>query len=155
MNYLENGLVLALLSVICFFDVRKLRIPDIPVLGLLAVRAVFVIIIKPPWPEVLLQLITAAAILVSLLLLALICDRLLGKKTLGGGDIKLLTALALFSRRWQMLYVLAGFCVAALITIIIIRIVRKKWGPVPMAPAISLAAVAVFVLSDLNCLLVN
>ena len=106
---------------------------------------------KPPWQEVLLQLITAAVILVSLLLVAIICDRLLGKKTLGGGDIKLLTALALFSRGWQMLYVLAGFCVTALITIITLRIVRKKWGPVPMAPAISLAAVAVFILFDLKC----
>lgn len=83
-------------------------------------------------------ILPAAGVFIGLLLLILVMDKVFKKETMGGGDIKLLTLLALFFPfpQWLLLVFiacLAGIALAAALG-------TKKGIAFPFGPAISLAA---------------
>ena len=80
----------------------------------------------------------AAAILAALLALVLVMDRLLGKESMGGGDIKLLSLLGLFFTVPEWLLLLFVSCIFGLV--LALTLGAKKGIAFPFGPAISAAA---------------
>lgn len=80
----------------------------------------------------------AAAILAALLALVLVMDRLLGKESMGGGDIKLLALLGLFFTVPEWLLLLFVSCIFGLL--LALTLGAKKGIAFPFGPAISAAA---------------
>ncbi len=84
-------------------------------------------------------LIGAAALFVPVLLLALAADKLLGRESMGGGDLKLFALLGLYFGWKQGLLLVILSCLAGLAS----AFVQGKAGPgksFPFAPAMGLAA---------------
>ena len=84
------------------------------------------------------QVLPAAAILVGLLALVLVMDKVLGKESMGGGDIKLLSLLALFFSLPEWLLLLLVSCILGLL--LAATLGAKKGIAFPFGPAISAAA---------------
>ena len=90
----------------------------------------------PAWGQNLLAgLIGGLAIGGGMLLLSLLFDHLLGKESMGGGDIKLFFMTSLYLGLLQGLFSLILSCIVGLVIAAVMR--RKR---VPFGPAISLAA---------------
>ncbi len=79
----------------------------------------------------------AAVIFLGLLALTAILSRILGRNPMGGGDIKLLTALALHFGALQMLLLLFLACVTGLL---FAAIFRPAGDEIPFGPFLALAA---------------
>jgi leader peptidase (prepilin peptidase)/N-methyltransferase len=80
-------------------------------------------------------LIGGAVIGIGILVLSLIFDRVTGKESLGGGDIKLLFVTGLYFGPWTGLFHLILSCFAGLVCVALMK--QKK---IPFGPAISAAA---------------
>lgn len=74
----------------------------------------------------------------GLLLFSLMMDKLLGKDTLGGGDIKLIALLGLYFSIPECLFLLIAACLLGIGGAMILKI--KPGTPFPFGPYISLAA---------------
>ena len=77
------------------------------------------------------------AISVPLLLLVLLADKLLGRETMGGGDIKLVAVLGLHFGPLQTLFLLILSCVLGLALGAAMK--KAKDAPFPFGPALALA----------------
>ena len=84
------------------------------------------------------QVLPAAGILIGLLALVLVMDKVLGKESMGGGDIKLLSLLALFFSFPEWLLLLLVSCILGLV--LAATLGAKKGIAFPFGPAISAAA---------------
>lgn len=74
----------------------------------------------------------------SLLLFSLMMDKLLGRNTLGGGDIKLIALLGLYFSIPECLFLLIAACLLGIGGAMILKI--KPGTPFPFGPYLSLAA---------------
>jgi len=83
-------------------------------------------------------LLGVALIAVPLLLLVLLADWLLGRETMGGGDIKLVAALGLHFGALQTLFLLIAACLVGLLGVACLR--RPGGAPIPFGPALTAAA---------------
>lgn len=110
---------------------RFLVIPGLVRLGQLIYQFGFS---APFWKQVL----PAAGILLGLLGLVLIMDKVLGKESMGGGDIKLLALLGLFFTFPEWLLLLFVSCIFGLL--LALTLGAKKSIAFPFGPAISAAA---------------
>lgn len=79
-------------------------------------------------------LISAFGIAIFMLVLSIIFDKVSGKESLGGGDIKLLFMTGLYMRPWVSLFNLILSCIVGLIFVFILK--KEK---IPFGPSISLA----------------
>jgi leader peptidase (prepilin peptidase)/N-methyltransferase len=110
-------LILAVILLISgLIDWQAKLLPDGLLLGAVVNRVIFLFLLAQPLKETLLHM-AAGAISVSLplLLLTLLMDHLLGRETMGGGDIKLLFVLGLYMDWMEMVLILLIGCVLALI----------------------------------------
>ncbi len=130
---LELALLLSLLLGVALTDRDTLEIPDGPLLA----GAVLFLFFLPAHPVPLERLrsglLGAAALGGGLLLLSLFMDRLLGRESMGGGDLKLLALLGLYTGPVGgiLLLVLASLTGLA---------VRRGRTCIPFAPSVFLAA---------------
>ena len=89
--------------------------------------------------------LTGAGLAVSMLALSLLFDRLTGKESLGGGDVKLFFVTGLYMRSaWEVLFFLILSCVLGIAGSVIGR--RKK---IPFGPAIAAACFCMLLYGDI------
>jgi len=90
--------------------------------------------------EALLQgLLGAAALFLPLLLLVLAADKLLGRESMGGGDLKLYALLGLYFGWEQGLLLVILSCLTGLVFAVVLG-KAKPGKPFPFAPAMAVAA---------------
>ena len=121
----------SLLLTASLVDLDTMELPN----GLLLAAALSALLRLPGgWKSALLG---AVAVSVPLLLLVLLADRLLGRETMGGGDIKLVAVLGLHFGPLQTLFLLILACVLGLPRGAAMK--KAKDAPFPCGPALSLA----------------
>jgi len=86
------------------------------------------------------EAVKAAAVPAVLLALVLLMEKLSGREVMGGGDIKLLFALALYLRWAELLLALLAGCLLGLLWAALAG--RKAGGAVPFGPFLSAGALA-------------
>lgn len=138
----ELALWLAAAGVLLFLSLVDLRLQLIPngaLLLLCAIRAAFWLIECQPLPALLGRVGPALLVPAGLLALTLIMDKALGRESMGGGDIKLLAALALYLGWMELLLALFAGCLMGLAAALL-----QKKGRAPFAFGPFLAAGCLF-----------
>lgn len=112
----------ALLLLISLIDYNQKMIPNF-LLFLLAANRLLAhfIIVRDPWPMLPEMFLGACSVSVPLLVLVLIMDKVLGKETMGGGDIKLLFVIGLYMSWIQMILILFLACILGIMGALIAR----------------------------------
>lgn len=129
----------ALLLSVSLTDAARRLIPDKLLAAMAVNRAVWVLLLgQPVWDSVKTALVSLCAGPLPLLALALVMDKVLGRDTMGGGDIKLLMALALYLTWPQMLLTLLAGCLLGIVG----AAVGKQRGAIPFGPYLAAAGVA-------------
>lgn len=106
----------ALLLLLSLIDWKEHILPDRLLLVLGVWRLFWAVLLGENWRETLpTMLLGALSVSLPLLVLSLVMDRLLGKETMGGGDIKLLFVLGLYQSWLQMILLVFCACVLALL----------------------------------------
>lgn len=141
--WLIFGCIALLLALV---DWQMLLLPDKLLLAAAVNRVVFLFLLHQPLPETLVSMaVGACSVSVPLLFLVLAADRLLGRETMGGGDIKLLFVLGLYMDWMQMLLLLLIACIVG-IGMGLCR--REKKTAIPFGPALLLAWYLVLLFGD-------
>lgn len=132
MRYL---VLICLLMGLSLVDFDSYMIPDRFIVCGIIWWAVSIPFMSEPWQ---LQLkngaIGACAIAGAMLVLSLIFDRITGKESLGGGDVKLLFMVGLYLGPWVGLLNLILACIIGILFVLVLK--QKK---IPFGPAISTA----------------
>ena len=134
----EHCLLFAILLAMALIDLDSMELPNALQLAGAGVFAVFLPSYAQPLARLKSGLLGALALGGGLLVLSLVMDRVLGRESLGGGDIKLLAMLGLYTgpAAGLLLVILACFaglaCAAAF---------SAKKQAFPFGPAIAAAAV--------------
>lgn len=138
---LETIEACALFAVLFYVSAVDLDVMEIPN-GALLIGAVLFLAFLPAHSEPISRLLwgLASALIYggALLLLSLVMDKVMKKETMGGGDIKLLALLALYSGPSVTLLLVIVACVIG----IAFALGKRRGEPFPFGP--SLAAAAVF-----------
>lgn len=129
-----------LLLALSLTDWEKRVIPDRLLILLAANRVVWFFVLGHGVAE-LLEAAAALAVPAALLALALAMDKLLGREAMGGGDIKLLAALALYLSWAELLLALLAACVLGFVWAVCLR--RKKGAALPFGPFLAAGALLV------------
>lgn len=127
----------ALLLLLGLIDAREQILPDRLLLAAVLVRAVFWALSGFSLQELGRMALGAFGVSVPLLLLVLMMDRILGRESMGGGDIKLTAVLGLYLPWQQMLFMLLTACVLGIIGGLASRARGKAF---PFGPYLALAA---------------
>lgn len=91
-------------------------------------------------------LATAAAVAAVILVVVLIMDKVMGRETMGGGDIKLLALVGLYLGPWRTVLAVLAACLIGLIFALITRVGKKQIFP--FGPAICIAAALAILWGD-------
>jgi prepilin signal peptidase PulO-like enzyme (type II secretory pathway) len=143
--WLIFGCILYLLA---YIDARTMLLPDKLLLAAILNRLIFVVILQQPWKATLISmLIGACSVSLPLLLLVLLMDRILGKETMGGGDIKLLFVMGLYLDWMQMVLLLLVAAIVALI-FALLRQKQQRSAPLAFGPFLALAGMLVIFFGD-------
>lgn len=128
---LRTMLLAVVLMGISLIDLKTYEIPD----GLQAVGILIYILslVLMGWEGIgvrLLSGLTAAAVPAGVMLvLSLVMDKVLGKESLGGGDIKLFFMTGLYLTPWEALFNVILACFMGLFSAVILRRERIPFGP--------------------------
>ena len=128
-----------LLLALSLTDAAKRIIPDRLLLLLAANRAVWFFILGHGLREALAAL-TACAVPAALLALVLGMERLSGRELMGGGDVKLLFALAMYLSWAELLLTLLAGCVLGLLWAALTG--GRKGSALPFGPFLAAGAVS-------------
>lgn len=134
---LELALLVPALLGISLIDYDSFEIPNGLVIYCAVLFAAFVASYADPLKRLIYGLIGGAAFGVGTLIIALIMDKVLKRDSLGGGDIKLLGAVGLFTGPWRGLFMLILACIIGLVFGLITK--KKSNGQFPFGPAICIA----------------
>ncbi len=133
----ETCLLFAALFYLSLVDLDTMELPN----GALAFAAVLFLAFLPAHKEPLSRLLwglgSALVFGGSLLAVSLVMDKVMKKETMGGGDIKLLAVLALFTGPGPALLLVILACVVGLF----FAFGKKRGEPFPFGPSLALAAV--------------
>lgn len=136
------------LLALSLIDLDSLIIPNSIILFCIAVRAAYIVAVGVTGqgdvlPLVRDTLIGGFAVAVPLLLLSLVMDRVLGRDSLGGGDLKLLFVAGLYFGWMQCLFLVLVACVVGLVAGPLLRGRSKPEDAdpksFPFGPAIAIA----------------
>ena len=133
---LEHCLLFCILLAMALIDLDSMELPD----GLQLAGAAVFLIFLPAYDRPLARLksgVLAGLVLGgALLVLSLVMDRLLGRESLGGGDIKLLAMLGLYTGPAAALLLVILACILGLV---FGKLTAGKGQPFPFGPAIAAA----------------
>ena len=135
----------ALLLAVLLADAAKRIIPDKLLIALAVNRVVWFFAVGAEL-DVVVEAAKACAVPVAMLALVLLAERLTRRELMGGGDIKLLLALALYMRWPQMLLALLAGCLAGLAFAAVRRI--KRGEMLPFGPFLALGALVTVCFCD-------
>ena len=143
---LRACLLFGILLALALIDLDTMELPDVLVAAGAAVWALFWVIGPDRLAALKSGVLGALALGGSLLVLSLIMDRLLGRESLGGGDIKLLAMLGLYTGPAAGLLLIIVSCFFGLFLAFFLS--RGKGREFPFGPAIALAAWPVVLWGD-------
>ena len=136
----------SVLLVLSLTDLDTLIIPNATIVAAILVRVAFLAAAAGTGMEgvrelALNSLIGGLAVAVPIIVLALVMDRVLGKESLGGGDVKLLFVAGLYFGWQQCLFLIVLACVVALVPALASRAKDEAGGAgaFPFGPAIAFA----------------
>lgn len=126
-------------------DLQAYVIPNACVAAAVALHACFLLLLSVQDPglaaaTLVRSLVGAGAALVPLLVLTLVMDRVLGRESMGGGDLKLLAVCGLYVGWQQLLLLLPLACLGGIASSVILT--PKGSGtlaPFPFGPSIAVA----------------
>ena len=126
-------------------DAAKRIIPDELLIALAVNRVIWFLVMREN-VEVIRDALKACLVPAALLALVLLAEKLMGRELMGGGDIKLLFALALYLSWAQLLLTLMAGCLAGLV---FAALARKKQGTaMPFGPFLAAGAAVVVCFCD-------
>lgn len=141
---LRNYVFLSVLYLLTLTDIDTMTIPDS-----CHIIAALVWIASAPLlltrPEIISHLIAALVFGGGVLILSLVMDRVMGRETMGGGDIKLLAVAGLYFGFIGTLLVLIIACIAGLLFNVYNRNKNREF---PFGPWISIASAIVLFVGD-------
>ena len=135
----------AVLLAVFLTDTAKRIIPNRLLLALAVNRVIWFFLLGEQ-PAAALDVLKACAVPAVLLALVLLAEKLLGREMMGGGDIKLLFALALYLSWAQLLLALFIGCVAGLVFAAAVR--QKRGTAMAFGPFLALGALATVCFGD-------
>ncbi|MBR1560146.1 MAG: prepilin peptidase [Clostridia bacterium] len=136
---LRNFLFLCCLFLLTLTDLEDMTIPDGCHIAAIAIWVIFLPFTFKGWRDVLMSVLAAFIYGGGLLLVSLIMDKVLGRDSLGGGDIKLFFVIGLYLGIVGTLFALVLACVLGLAFNAILN--RKDGGRAfPFGPSIAAAA---------------
>ena len=135
----------AVLLALSLTDAARRIIPD-RLLVVLAVNRVVWFFILREGPDAVWEALRALIVPVVLLALVLLAEKLLGREVMGGGDIKLLFALALYLSWAQLLLTLLAGCAVGLVFAALARV--RHGTAMPFGPFLAAGAVVVVCFAD-------
>lgn len=134
-------ILLCILMAAALVDIRTYEIPNGLIIGGIALWAAFIPFDADPKNALVQGLIGGFGIGAFMLVISLLFDRLTGKESLGGGDIKLFFTVSLFMGPWVGLFNLIVSCIIGLLAAGITRSGRIPFGPaIAAASCISIMA---------------
>lgn len=135
---LAQWLVLgALLLAVSLADGAKRIIPDRLLLAMAANRAVWLFVLGRPLWDTVKGMLASCIVPAALLCFVLLAEKVMKKEAMGGGDIKLLLALALYLSWPELLLTLLGGCLLGIAG----GLLGKHRGAIPFGPYLAAAAV--------------
>lgn len=148
-EYLRNMVLAGCLFCLSLVDLEIFEIPNacvlIPIIGWFAALPFMEISIK----NVLFYVLTGIGFCIVMLGMVLIFDKILGKETMGGGDLKLFAVTGLYLGMPAVLFALFFSCVLGLLLgVVRQQFLEKKGAPIPFGPAIALASYAMLLYGD-------
>lgn len=135
---LRNWLFVCCLFTLSLVDLDIQEIPNGILIVAVVVWAVSLPFMEEPMSALKYGLIAAFAFGIGLLLLSLLFDRVLGKESLGGGDIKLVFVCGLYLGSVRTLFMILLACVIGLIYVLVIK-KSGKGTHFPFGPSLALA----------------
>lgn len=135
---LEALILACCLVYLSLMDLDTMELPGIPMVVGAVSWLIFLFAYPDPLHRLLWGLVGAAAIGGGVLAVSLIADKVMGRETMGGGDIKLLALLGLYLGPGGGLLLLILACFAGLLFAVLSRAGRGK--EFPFGPSIALAA---------------
>lgn len=121
-------------------DIAQRVLPDWVLLALAALRLVYWALEGFSLPELGTMALGAVSVAAPLLAVVLLMDRVMGRETMGGGDIKLMAVLGLYFPWEQMLFLLLAACALGIVGGLAGH-GRRGEGTLPFGPYIAAAAV--------------
>lgn len=152
--------LLVMLIVASVFDLRERRIPNGVVIATAAIWVVMHILAvslmvlsgEPVGGYILaaaLRLVAAVLFGASLLVITVLFEYALGKHAMGGGDIKLMSVVILYTGVYRgLICMLVACCVAIVLRFIIpkTRFAKEEGNSIPFAPAIAIGALVAVII---------
>ena len=133
----EHSVLFCILLAMALIDLDSMELPDALQLAGAAVFVVFLPAHEAPLERLKSGALTAAAVILLLLALSLCMDRVLKRESLGGGDIKLLGMLGLYTGPAGAVLLVLLACVLG---ILFGKALAGKGQAFPFGPAIAAAA---------------
>ncbi len=133
----ELVLLFAVLMLLSFIDYDTMELPGAPMVVALVLWCAF-LLTHPDWKSRAVRgVLTALAVGAAILAISLLMDKLLGRESMGGGDIKLYALVTLYLGPWPTLLTVIISCLLGLVFALLFK---RKDNPFPFGPSISLAA---------------
>lgn len=143
---MQEVIFICILSLITYADIKERRIPNVLLLLSIMVKLVGTLLQdEAQLYEILGIFGNALAVSLPLWLLVALMDRILGKKTMGGGDIKLVFVTGMYLGWEQNLLMLF---VAGIIALSYVLVRKEK--EIPFGPAIAIATVLIMILERIG-----
>lgn len=126
-----------LLLALALTDAAKRMLPDVLLLALAVNRAVWFFLLKQPLWETLKGMLLSLLVPAGVLAVVLLAERLWRREAMGGGDVKLLLALALYLTWPELVLTLLAACLLGILG----AAAAGKEGAIPFGPFLGLGAV--------------
>ncbi len=146
--FLRNELFLACLFLLTLTDLEAMIIPDGCHIFAVVVWAVFAPWVCNGWHDIAFSLLAAVSYGGGLLAISLAMDRILGRDSMGGGDIKLFAVIGLYLGMVGTLFTLLLACVVGLLFNVLYQRLRRGDRAFPFGPSIAVAAAFMLLYGD-------
>ncbi len=133
LHTLELMLLSPALLLLSLIDLDTMELPGGPMLYAVAVFLLFLPAHPQPPERLWRGVAAAAAVFTGMLTLTLAMDKLLGRESLGGGDLKLMAVLALYTGPSGILLTLIAACLLGFVTM---ALLRARGRAFPFGPAL-------------------
>lgn len=137
-----NMFFIGILCWVSISDIYTRRIPDSAILAAIGFRIFFLMIQEGlVWRGLIMVILNGLIISLPLLFLVVICERLLNKYLLGGGDIKLVFVTGIYLGWEKNLWVLFIACLLGSVFVLLKQKRTETYIHFPFGPSIALAAI--------------